>query len=35
MEKKEISKKIEEINNIYIDLENKINLIDKKIELKS
>lgn len=34
MEKKEISKKIEEINNIYIDLENKINLIDKKNRIK-
>lgn len=34
MEKKEISKKIEEINNIYIDLENKINLIDKKNKIK-
>lgn len=34
MEKKEISKKIEEINSIYIDLENKINLIDKKNRIK-
>lgn len=34
MEKKEILKKIEEINNIYIDLENKINLIDKKNRIK-
>lgn len=34
MEKKEILKKIEEINSIYIDLENKINLIDKKNRIK-